>query len=120
MAGSKPIEALKLASSMVTQLATVCSGLLTFTVTFSGSFKPASASVLSVPTSLKWSWLGLLVTILFSFLTLGGIVGTMRELEEGKDTNPGRLNIVVPALVASITFVAALALMVSAGWQATR
>lgn len=111
------IEAFKSGNGLLSQLITVCAGLLTFTVTFVDKFKPAAAgSALSVPYSLKLCWILLVLTVVFGFWALAAITGTINSIETEK-TQSGYANINIPTGLMLLCFLGAIIALAVAGFQ---
>jgi len=110
------IEGLKAANSLTSQVITVSSGLLAFTVTFAEKFSPKDHGI-SSPTALKISWVCFAVSILLGFWTLMAISGTLNQLDRGdQETNAGRWNIRIPALLMFGLFLLGIIFLIAAGW----
>ena len=115
---ARGIEAFKSANGLLSQLITVCAGLLTFTVTFVDKFKPAAVgSALSVPCSLKLCWILLVLTVVFGFWALAAISGTINSIETEKTLRPGYSNINIPTGLMLLCFLGSIIALAVAGFQ---
>jgi hypothetical protein len=117
--GANPpgIEGLKAANTLTAQVITVAAGLLAFTVTFAEKFTPAGKPI-ALPTALKASWLCFAATIVFGFLTLMAVAGTLLQIDRGDaETNLKRTNIKMPALIMLALFLAGVISLMIAGWS---
>jgi hypothetical protein len=110
------VEGIKAITTLVGQMITLSSGLLAFTVTFVEKFTPKDTPI-QAPWTLRTSWVWLVLTILFGFWTLMAAAGTLNEIDRGMpDSNPGRWNIRIPAMLMIGAFLFALGFMIAAGW----
>jgi hypothetical protein len=111
------IEGLKAANSLTAQVITVAVGLLAFTVTFAEKFTPAGKQF-ALPIALKISWLCFAATIVFGFLTLMAVAGTLLQIDLGQpETNPKRTNINIQAIIMFALFLIGAISLIVAGWS---
>jgi|SRR5215467_4177243 len=111
------IEGLKAAGTLTSQLITVSSGLLAFTVTFAEKFKPSASPMAAAPLSLKISWVCFAVSIVVGFWTLMALTGTLTEIDRAvPESNPGRWNIRIPAIAMCVIFLCGVVFLIAAGW----
>lgn len=109
------IEGLKSAGTLTGQLITISSGLLAFTVTFAEKFTPKDHPIV-LPTTLKWSWAMFAVSILFGFVTLMALTGTLDEIDADEaPSNPERWNIRIPAMLMVFAFFSGIILLIVSG-----
>lgn len=114
------IEGLKASNALTGQLITVSSGLLAFTVTFAEKFTPKGEAI-ALPTALKVSWVCFALAILFGFWTLMALNGTLNELDRGiAETNRGRWNSRLPALLMFGVFLLGTIFLIATGWTAAQ
>jgi hypothetical protein len=113
------IEGLKASNTLTSQLITISSGLLGFTVTFAEKFTPKGEAI-APPTALKIAWVCFAVTILLGFWTLMALNGTLNEIDRSlPETNPNRWNIRIPAFIMFAVFLLGVIFMIAAGWSIT-
>lgn len=112
MAGT---EGLKAASTLTGQLITVSAGLLAFTVTFADKFAQKEGRI-APPLALKVSWVCFVASILFGFWTLMALAGTFDEIDRNANSNPGRGNIRIPAIIMIVIFFLGVVFLIGAGW----
>jgi putative Mn2+ efflux pump MntP len=102
------IEGLKAANTLTGQVITIAAGLVAFTVTFAEKFTPKDKPV-SLPATLKFSWVCFALTILVGCWTLMALLQIDRG---GAETNPTRSNIRIPAAIMfALFFLGVLSLM---------
>ena len=102
------------------QVITLSTGIIALTVTFAKEFK-VSAADLTVPFSLKISWLLYCASVIFGVWTLMAITGTLDELDRGgAELNRGRKNIKIPAGLMIITFVGGIVTTIWSGFLIAR
>ena len=98
------------------QVITLSTGIIALTVTFAKEFK-VSDTDLSVPLSLKISWLLYCAALVFGVWTLMAITGTLDELDRGgEEANRGRTNIRIPAGVMILAFVGGVVTTIWSGF----
>lgn len=113
------IEGLKSANALTSQIITISSGLLAFTVTFVEKFVPKGQNI-STPNDIKISWFLFIITIFFGFWTLATITGTLDNIDLGKSNeNNKRSNIFIPTILMYSSFILALIFLIFAGWKIT-
>ena len=114
MANGGSNNALQSASDTTKQILTLCTAVLTFTVTFAKEFKGA-AQTLPTPGSLRLCWLTLTIAIFFGVWTLMAITGTQQKPTSG---NAMGANIRIPAALMVISFAVGILCLALAGWNA--
>ena len=110
---------LKFSGEVTKQIVTLSTGIIALTVTFAKEFKViGEGSALTVPGSLKLSWVSFAVSILFAIWTLLAIAGTLNEIDRGGETtNPKRTNIRIPAALMVLAFFVGIISTIWAGWK---
>jgi hypothetical protein len=101
------------------QFIALATGILTITITFADKFR-GTGSDLSVPTTLEVAWILYVAVVLAGILTLMAITGTLDGIDKGRDGSANDSNIRVPALAMFISFLAAIAATVLAGFDVVR
>ena len=105
------LEAFKAANSSVSQIITLCAGLLAFTATFANDFKAGDTP--AVPETLKWCWIALIIAILFGVFALGNTVGAIYKAEKGEEVSITSTN--VSLFMMLVAFMGSLILLACAG-----
>lgn len=115
------LEGAKSAAETMTQLITMATALLGFTVTFASEFTPEAAD-LSVPLTLICSWGLFVLAIAAAFWALLAVTGSINTAEDGASGRADAMarNIQIPALISVGAFVVAIILMVIAGVSIVR
>jgi hypothetical protein len=102
------------------QVITLSTGIIALTVTFAKEFN-VSESGLSVPVSLKISWLLYCASVIFGVWTLMAITGTLRELDKSDaNSNQNGTNIRIPAGLMMIAFVGGIVTTIWSGFLIAR
>lgn len=102
------------------QIITLSTGIVALTVTFAKEFK-VSSNDLSVPLSLKLSWLLYCASVILAVWTLMAITGTLNELDRGGiETNQNRTNIRIPAVLMFAAFVGGIVTTIWSGFLITK
>ena len=102
------------------QVITLSTGIIALTVTFAKEFK-VSDTDLTVPFSLKISWLFYCASVIFGVWTLMAITGTLHELDRGgAELNEGGRNIRIPAGLMMVTFVGGIVTTIWSGFLIAR
>jgi hypothetical protein len=102
-------------ADLTKQLLTITAGILTITVTFSKDL------VTRLPDGDRWTlttgWLLLVAAAAFGIWTLMALAGSLaHDLDGSASLSPYRANVLIPATLMIITFLAALVLIAVAGW----
>ena len=102
-----------------TQVITLSTAIIALTVTFASEFS-VSDTDLSVPFSLKISWLLYCAAVIFGVWTLMAITGTLHELDSGTQSNQGGKNIRIPAGLMMVAFIGGLVTTIWSGFLIAR
>ena len=125
----KQDKAFTIASDIVKLLITLSTGVITFTVTFCRTFLGSVSGVHSIEWLLA-SWIILVISMIFGFLTLGAMVGNLSKTNksdikqsEGEDSEDEKnsgvysSNITILEIAQILTFVVGVAFVFIFGYQ---
>lgn len=125
----KQDKAFTIASDIVKLLITLSTGVITFTVTFCRIFLGSVSGVHSIGWLLA-SWIILVISMIFGFLTLGAMVGNLSKTNksdikqsEGEDSEDEKnsgvysSNITILEIAQILTFVVGVAFVFIFGYQ---
>jgi hypothetical protein len=110
-------SSLNAATELSKQIMTLSSVLLGFTVTFADKFSRSGDQLLTVPMTLKLSWIAYFISILCAIWLLLSIAGSANELRSNANAgNIYRANIKIPAFASILMFLLAVCLTIWSGW----
>lgn len=110
-----PVRGLDKAYDAMKHIATLCTGVITLTVTFADKFKVAGTD-LAVPDQLKWAWLLFIISLIASLWAILAVTGTINEVDtKGKSSDAMSSNIRIPAVISLIAFAGAIVCTAIAG-----
>lgn len=108
-------EGLKAASALATQVTTLSSAMLGFTVTFVDKFRKGPNDIAAVSAELQGAWACYILAVVFAVWTLMAVTGSLDVLDHGREVNAKRTNVRVPSFLMLAAFLAGLVLTALAG-----
>ena len=103
-----PVRGLEKAYDTMKHIATLCTGVITLTVTFADKFKP-SGTKLAVPDQLEWAWVCYTISLIASLWAILAITGSVNKVDiSGSSNDAMDWNIRLPAIVALLFFAIAI------------
>lgn len=112
-----PTRGLDKAYDAMKHIATLCTGVITLTITFADKFK-VKDEALAVPDQLLWAWLAYTVALVFSLWAIFAITGSVNQVDtDGASNDIMTFNIRFPSSLALVSFAIAVVLTGVAGYK---